>query len=415
MNVLLVGSGAREHALAWCLKQSPHLKELWVAKGNAGTASIARNIDVDPEDVDTVAQTAKSLGADLVIVGPDMPLAKGLVDRLHEEGVRAFGPTQAAARIESSKVFALDLMDQISLPHPASWVFFEKQKALDFLEKHPGRIVVKADGLAYGKGAWPCQTAEEAAKAVQTCMADRPGEPVILQEFLYGREVSVFAFSDGKHISSIIGACDYKRVNDGDLGPNTGGMGSFAWPDFWTEELASSISRTIMQPVVERMAWHKIPFQGMLYGGLMIDEEGPKVLEFNARFGDPEAQVILPLLATDLLEVLAACAEGRLDRTRVDWKTDEACVGVVMASGGYPGEYKSGFEISGLGADEKHSIVFHAGTKHEADGKIVTSGGRVLTVVGKGPSLEKARERAYARLRTVHFADAHHREDIAQV
>jgi phosphoribosylamine--glycine ligase len=419
MKVLIIGSGGREHALAWRLRQSHHLTGLWVANGNAGTANIATNLDINPENVEGVVDAAMALGIDLVVVGPEIPLALGLVDRLNTSGIRAFGPTKAAAQLESSKSFALEVMREASVPCPEFWVFHEQQAALAFLRNYDGPVVVKADGLAAGKGVLLCPTPDEATSAVRTCMSDRifgrAGETIVIEELLDGTEVSVFAFSDGEHLSCPVAACDYKRLNDGDQGPNTGGMGSFALPDFWDEELAGWISRHIMQPTIQAMAQRGTPYCGVLYAGIMLTNNGPKVLEFNCRWGDPEAQVVLPLLASDPVEVMLACLEGTLDQVPVNWQKG-ACVGVVMASGGYPTTYETGFEITGLDISDEDSLVFHAGTRWMQDrdrAQIMTSGGRVLTVVGRGSSLEEARQRAYHGIRQIRFHHAHYRTDIA--
>ena len=434
MKVLIVGSGAREHALAWRLTQSPGLNGLWVANGNAGTASVATNLAVKPADVDGIVEAARSLNIDLVVVGPELPLAMGLVDQLTALGVPAFGPTQAAARIETSKSFALELMGEAGVPCPEFRVFQEQQDALAFLAKHSGPVVIKADGLAAGKGVSLCGTPQEAATAVRSCMSDRifgtAGDTIVVEEMLSGPEVSVFAFSDGSHISTLAAACDYKRLENGDRGPNTGGMGSFAPPDFWTASLAREVERTVVRPVIDTMSRRGIPYRGILYAGIMLTQEGPKVLEFNCRLGDPEAQVVLPLLATDPLEVMQACAASRLNRIVVEWDS-LSYVGIVMASEGYPGTYETGFEITGLDTTpespskatteettEETTIVFHAATQHADDdrtGRTVTSGGRVLTVVGRGNSLVQARSRAYDRVRGIQFDGAYYRTDIAAV
>ena len=419
MRVLVVGSGAREHALAWRLRQSPQLTGLWLAGGNAGTAGLATNLAVNPDDLDGVEAAARSHRIDLVVVGPEAPLAQGIVDRLTTLGIPAFGPTRAAAQLEASKSFALEVMQEASVPCPQFWVFREQQDALDFLSKHTDPVVVKADGLATGKGVFLCGTPEEGAAAVRTCMTDRifgyAGEIVVIMELLQGPEVSVFAFSDGEHLSALVAACDYKRIKDGDEGPNTGGMGSFALPDFWTDAMAEEVTRTIMQPVISAMAGRGTPYRGVLYAGLMLTDRGPKVLEFNCRLGDPEAQVILPLLASDPLEVMLACLDGKLPQVPVIWQKGY-CVGVVMASGGYPAGYDTGFEITGLDTEDGGSLVFHAGTRllQEADqARVVTSGGRVLTVVGRDDSLAEARQQAYHRVQGIRFHNAHYRSDIA--
>lgn len=421
MKVLLVGSGAREHAMAWRLRQSPALTGLWVANGNGGTAQIADNLDVSPEDLEGIEAAARSLYIDLVVVGPEAPLANGLIDRLDAAGIPAFGPTKAAAQIEASKSFALEVMRDAGVPCPEFKAFRDEQAALDFLRKHGGPVVVKADGLAAGKGVALCRTSEDAVLAVRACMTDRifgdSGDTVVVEEFLSGPEVSVFAFTDGEHISRLVAACDYKRLLDEDAGPNTGGMGSFAPPDFWSESLSEQIDRTIMGPVIQAMARRGTPYRGVLYAGIMLTADGPKVLEFNCRLGDPEAQVVLPQLVTDPLELMAACVEGRLDHLQVQWQKRDH-VGVVMVSGGYPGAYQTGFEVNGLETEEPDTLVFHAGTKLLIDGdstKVVSSGGRVLTVVGSGSSLAQARATAYYRAREINFRGAYYRNDIAAV
>ena len=421
MKVLIVGSGGREHALAWRLHQSPQLTGLWVANGNAGTADIATDLPVSPEDVEGVVAAARSLAMDLVVVGPELPLAGGLVDNLSALGIPAFGPTKAAAQIEASKSFAREVMREAGVPGPEFWVFNDRQEALDFVRGHPDPVVVKADGLAAGKGVLLCQTPGEAVEAVQACMVERrfgpAGDTLVVEELLSGREVSVFAFADGQDLSPLVAACDYKRVGDGDLGPNTGGMGSFAPADFWEDALADQISRIIMRPVLEAMARRGIPYRGVLYAGVMLTRSGPKVLEFNCRFGDPEAQVILPLLESDPIQVMLACWEGRLAQYPVHWQK-QAQVAVVMTSAGYPGKYDTGYEITGLDTHDPHSLVFHAGTRLLREGsatKVVTNGGRVLTVVGQGASLAEARTRAYDRLQGINFQGAYYRSDIGDL
>ncbi len=419
MKVLIVGSGGREHALAWRLRQSPSLSQLWVAGGNAGTAAIATNLPVNPEDVAAVAAAAGALGADLVVVGPEVPLALGLVDRLTGLNIPAFGPSRAAAQIEASKSFALEVMREAGVPCPWFQICRDEAAALAFVHRHAGPLVVKADGLAAGKGVFLCATRDEAAAAVRACMSQNAfgaaGQTVVLEEMLEGQEVSVFAFCDGEHISSLAAACDYKRLQDGDRGPNTGGMGSYAPPPFWDSTLADEILRTVMAPVVQTLANRGIPYRGVLYAGIMLTREGPKVLEFNCRLGDPEAQVVLPLLEGDPVELMLACAQGRLAHTPVRWRA-QPHAGVVITSGGYPGQYRTGLEITGLEQTTPDSLVFHAGTRLATEGgrtKVVTSGGRVLTVVGWGSSLEQARAAAYRRAQSINFPGAYYRRDIA--
>jgi phosphoribosylamine--glycine ligase len=358
----------------------------------------------------------------LVIVGPEAPLALGLANRLDDLGIPVFGPSQAAAQIEASKGFALDLMKEVGVPCPEFHIFTDQTSALDHLKSHQGPVVVKADGLAAGKGVLLCQNSEQGAAAVRECMSDRAfgeaGDTVVLEEYLSGPEVSVFAFCDGENLSPLVAACDYKRLEDGNHGPNTGGMGSFAQPDFWNAELAAQVEQTIMRPVLQAMAERGSPYKGVLYAGLMLTGAGPKVLEFNCRLGDPETQVVMPLLASDPLELMLACAQGNLGQTQVQWET-KSYVGVVMVSGGYPNQYETGFEISGLDTDgPEDTMVFHAGTQFGdggASGLALTAGGRVLTVVGGGNSIELARERAYSRLKQISFKNARWRRDISAV
>ena len=420
MKVLIVGSGGREHALAWRIKQSPQLKRLWVAGGNAGTAALAENLDIRSSDVAAIVAAAVEVDADLVVVGPEAPLALGLADRLIKVGIPVFGPTQAAAQIEASKSFAMKLMREEGVPCPNFASVQDKADAYAYIQTHPGPLVVKADGLAAGKGVLLCEDSGQAQKAVELCMSEKAfgeaGATVVLEEYLSGPEVSVFAFCDGENISPLVAACDYKRLEDGNLGPNTGGMGSFvAQPEMWTPQLEAEVEETIMKPVLQAMAERGYPYNGVLYAGLMLTDAGPKVLEFNCRLGDPETQVLMPLLDSDLLELMLACAQGNLEHVSVRWGTKNY-VGVVMVSGGYPGDYQTGFEITGLDQEEPtDTMVFHAGTKLDAGGLSsppLTAGGRVLAVVGGGDTIEQARQRAYARLEQINFPGARWRRDI---
>ena len=418
MNVLIVGSGGREHALAWRIARSPSLTRLWVAPGNFGTARIATNLHVG-SSVEELVGAVRDVAADLVVVGPEAPLAAGLADALTGVGIPVFGPSREAARLESSKSFAREIISAARAPGPDFAVFTEESEALEFLRRNPGPRVVKADGLAAGKGVVVCDDESQAADAVRASMSGRAfgdaGATVLLEERLEGREVSVFALTDGERISPLTAACDYKRLGDGDHGPNTGGMGSYSPPEFWTVELSEEVERTIMLPVISEMAARGAPYRGVLYAGLMIASDGPKVLEFNCRFGDPETQVLMPRLASDPLPAMLACAEGRLDPASVAWD-DRRCVGVVMASGGYPDHYPTGRPISGLdrsGAGD--AMVFTAGVSAGPDGQPVTSGGRVLTVVGGGIDLNEALRSAYARLDGITFDGAVWRSDIAAV
>ena len=418
MNVLIVGNGGREHALAWRIARSPSLTRLWVAPGNYGTAGIATNLNVG-SSIEELVSAAREVAADLVVVGPEAPLAAGLADALTGVGIPVFGPSREAARLESSKSFAREIIRAAGAPGPDFAVFTEESEALEFLRRNPGPRVVKADGLAAGKGVVVCGDEIQAAEAVRASMSGGAfgdaGSTLLLEERLEGREVSVFALCDGERISPLVAACDYKRLGNGDLGPNTGGMGSYSPPEFWTAELSAEIEHTIMRPVIGEMAKRGTPYQGVLYAGLMLTTDGPKVLEFNCRFGDPETQVLMPRLTSDPLLSMLACAEGRLDPASVEW-SDRHFAAVVLASGGYPDKYATGMPISGLNQpDEDDSAFFLAGVAAVADGLPVTSGGRVLTVVGGGDSLAEARARAYARLNTISFDGAVWRKDIAAV
>ena len=420
MRMLVVGGGAREHAIAWKLSSSPLVDLLLVAPGNAGTASVAENLPVRDTDLDGLVSTVKDLSVDVTIVGPEVPLAMGIVDRFTEEGLRIFGPTAAAARIESSKVFAKELMVRHGIPTGRAEVFDSYEEAARFVGRLSPPLVVKADGLAAGKGVTVAHSRDEAIAALRECMVDRAfgdsGERVLVEEWLTGLEVSVFAFVDGEVLSPLAAACDYKRAHDGDRGPNTGGMGVYSPPENWNDSLEREIRERIMLPVVKAMAEEGCPFSGVLYGGLMLTEDGPKVIEFNCRMGDPEAQVLLSRLRTDLAEIVLATLDGNLSETPIEW-SDDACVGVVLASEGYPGSYVTGLPISGISEAAAFGEVFHAGTRaaDAGDAEAVTSGGRVLTVVGSGGSLAEARQRAYSGAAKVSFDGAFYRTDIAGI
>ncbi|MBI2847493.1 MAG: phosphoribosylamine--glycine ligase [Chloroflexi bacterium] len=422
MRVLVVGGGGREHAIAWKLRQSPKVKELFVALGNAGTAQIARNLPIRPSDIEALAQAAQEHQIDLAVIGPEAPLAAGIVDLFNLLRIPVFGPTQGAAAIESSKVFAKRLMEEHRIPCAKSSVFSSLPEARNYVKRQQTPIVIKADGLAAGKGVTVAQTQEEALKALDDCMKAKvfgdAGKQVLVEEYLVGQEVSVFAFTDGNTVVPMVAACDYKRALDDDKGPNTGGMGSYSPPKFLTEEHRQTIRKDILERAVQAMTKEGRPYKGVLYGGLMITKDGPKALEFNCRFGDPETQVVLPLLKTDLLEIILAVVESRLGTVKIDWE-DEACVGVVMASGGYPGSYATGYAIQGLDSLDKDMLVFHAGTKlkrNESTGndEVVTEGGRVLTLVARGKTLAEARKSVYNNIRCVHFHGCHYRKDIAK-
>jgi len=414
LKILVVGGGAREHTLVWKLAQSPKVKEIFAAPGNAGTARTAHNLDIKPTDIESLAKTAQEMEIDLVVVGPEAPLASGIVDYFQAIGIPVFGPTKLATEIEASKVFAKELMQKYGIPAARGVTFSEYRKAKEYIQKQTPPLVVKADGLAAGKGVTVADSIPQALDALYNIMEARAfgasGDRVVIEERLMGNEMSSFAFTDGKTVIPMVSACDYKPVFDSDRGPNTGGMGSFSPPYFATPELYQRVTGTILKPTVEAMAEEGRPYTGVLYGGLMVTPEGPKVLEFNARFGDPETQVMLPLLKTDLVDIMLAVINGELDQIEVEW-SEEACVGVVMASGGYPGSYKTGFPITGLDTLDEDIMVFHAGTRLDS-GRVVTNGGRVLTVVATGKTLNEAREKAYNNITRINFAGCHYRKDI---
>ncbi len=416
---MVVGGGAREHTLVWKLAQSPKAEEIYVAPGNAGTAQIARNLDISPGNIEELAKIAREKGIELVVVGPEALLAEGIVDRFQGIGIPIFGPTKGATQIESSKAFAKGLMQKYSIPCARSVSFSEYERAKEYIKQQIPPIVIKADGLAAGKGVIVAASIPQALEALVNFMELKTlgaaGDRIVIEEYLSGREMSVFAFTDSQTVVPMVSACDYKRAYDGDQGPNTGGMGSYSPPHFCTPELAKMVTETIMEPAVKAMAQEKRPYRGVLYGGLMITNGVPKVIEFNARFGDPEAQVTLPRLKTDLIDIMLAVINGNLDRIDMEWSED-ACVGVVMASAGYPGSYETGFPITGLDDLDKGILVFHAGTKIGSEaGQVLTNGGRVLTVVAMGKTLAEARKKVYANISRIHFEGCYYRRDIASI
>ncbi len=413
---MVIGSGAREHAMAWKIARSPKVKELYVAPGNAGTASIAHNLSMRPNDIEALAKVAQDIGINLTVVGPEAPLASGIVDYFERSSLPIFGPTKAATQIESSKVFAKELMQKYGIPCPKGITFSSYPEAKKYLKSQPAPVVVKADGLAAGKGVTVASSKEEALKALSDIMEAKifgsAGDSVIIEECLIGKEVSLLAFTDGKTVVPMVPACDYKRVSDNDQGPNTGGMGSYSPPGFFDSKMTRQVTQSILQPAVSAMAQEGVPYKGVLYAGLMIARDGLKVLEFNARFGDPETQVILPRLQTDLVDILLAIVDNRLSKVAVEWNSD-ACVGVVMASAGYPGSYNTGFPITGLDKLDKEIMVFHAGTKLGENSRVYTDGGRVLTVTATGKNMAEARAKVYQNLPRINFDGCHYRKDIA--
>ncbi len=416
MNILVIGGGAREHSLVWKISQSPRVTKLYVAPGNAGTGLIAENLNIQASDLQSLARVAEEKNIALAVVGPEAPLAAGIVDLFQKSDVPIFGPNKEATKIESSKVFAKELMQKYGIPCAMSQSFSSFSEAKDYACSQKTPMVVKADGLAAGKGSIVAHSVDEALQALHEIMEERifgsAGDQVLVEECIEGKEVSLLAFTDGKAVVPMVPACDYKRVFDGDQGPNTGGMGAYSPPDFFDTQMTNLVRETILEPVVLAMAKEGKPYKGVLYAGLMVTEDSPKVLEFNARFGDPENQVMMPRLKSDLVEIMLAVIEGRLDEIDVEW-SDEACVGVVIASEGYPGSYKTGFPITGLDMVDDDIMVFHAGTKGEG-GVIHTDGGRVLTVAATGKNIAAAREKVYGNLPRIHFQGCHFREDIAQ-
>jgi phosphoribosylamine--glycine ligase len=417
LKVLVVGSGAREHTIVWKLSQSPKIKELYTAPGNAGTVRISENLDINAADIKSLAKAAQQKNIDLVVVGPETPLAEGIVDHFESLGIPIFGASKLAAEIESSKVFSKGLMQQHNIPCAKSVSFSDYISAREYVQKQKLPVVIKADGLAAGKGVVVASSMNEALTALNDFMQEKKlgtaANQVLVEEFLPGKEMSFFAFSDGTTVLPMVSACDYKRVNEGDRGPNTGGMGSYSPPIFDSAALQKQAMDTVMVPTIKAMAQEGRQYRGVLYGGLMVNKENIKVLEFNARFGDPETQVILPRLKTDLVDIIMAVVKGKLNQIKIE-STDDACVGVVMASGGYPGSYKTGLRIEGLHDVDKDVMVFHAGTKiGAAPWEIITSSGRVLTVVAMGKTVALAREKVYDNVSRITFEGCHYRKDIA--
>lgn len=416
MKVLIVGGGGREHAIAWKLNQSPKVDELLCAPGNAGIGQIARCFpEVKATDLDGMLDLARREKVDFAVVAPDDPLALGMVDRLEAAGIPAFGPVAAAAQLEASKVFSKGLMKKYNIPTAKYQVFTDAQAAMDYVRQQGAPIVVKADGLALGKGVVVAQSVEEAEQAIKSMMLDKvfkeSGSRVVIEECMVGREVTCLCFTDGNTILPMPASQDHKRAFDGDLGPNTGGMGAFAPSPLMSPELMETVRKTILEPTLAALKGEGICFKGVLYVGLMLTEAGPKVVEYNARFGDPETQVVLPLMESDLLEAFMACREGTLDRADVRFGSGAAAC-VVLASGGYPVKYETGKPITGIEqAEENGAIVFHAGTKME-NGQLVTAGGRVLNVSCVADTLPQAVQAAYAALKPIRFEGMHFRTDI---
>ena len=405
MKILVVGSGGREHAISWKLKQSPRVTELYCAPGNAGISQIAQCVAISAEDIDGLLDFALKNEIDLTVVGPEVPLTMGIVDLFEKHQLKIFGPSQAAAEIEGSKAFSKDLMQKYHIPTAKYGVFTQVEEAKAFLETVGIPCVVKADGLAAGKGVLICESKEEAQHAIEDILVDNKfgaaGSRVVIEEFLVGQEVSMLAFTDGKTIKPMVSAQDHKRIFDGDQGLNTGGMGAYSPAPIYTDDIHAFVVEHVLQPTVDAMAAEGRPFAGVLYAGLMLTADGPKVLEFNARFGDPETQAILPRLETDLVDIMLAVVEKRLEKQPIQWSAD-ACVCVVMASGGYPESSEKGVPIQGLAEAGQKALVFHAGTARKEE-TIVTNGGRVLGISALGEDIAAAIDKAYQAVHEIQF------------
>ncbi len=420
MKVLIVGSGGREHAIAWKVAQSPKVDKIYCAPGNAGISQIAECVPIGAMEFDKLVSFAKEQAIDLTVIGMDDPLVGGVVDVFEQAGLRVFGPRKNAAVLEGSKAFSKNLMKKYNIPTAAYETFTDAEDALQYLKTAKMPIVLKADGLALGKGVLICQTREEAEEGVRTLMLDKKfgsaGDEIVIEEFMTGREVSVLSFVDGNVVKIMSSAQDHKRAKDGDQGLNTGGMGNFSPSPFYTEEVNQFCQTHIYQPTVDAMKAEGRPFKGVIFFGLMLTEDGPKVLEYNARFGDPEAQVVLPRLENDIVDVFEACIDGTLHQMELKFDNEKATVCVILASDGYPVEYKKGFPIEGLENFEGKDgyYVFHSGTAFNDKGQIVTNGGRVLGVTANGATLKEARENAYRATQWVRFENQYMRHDIGK-
>jgi phosphoribosylamine--glycine ligase len=417
MKILVIGSGGREHALAWKLRQSPHAERIFCAPGNAGTAEIGENVAIGASDLEALVRFGKENRVDLTVVGPDDPLAGGIVDLFAAEKLRAFGPTQSAARIEASKIFAKELMRAQKIPTAEARTFSDSGEALRYCERLKFPVVIKADGLALGKGVIIAPDVATARSTIDEMMTERrfgdAGRRIVIEEFLHGTECSLHALVDGNNYALLESARDHKRALDEDQGPNTGGMGAFSPANNWNSKLQSQFETEIMRPLLRGFLQERVQFRGLLYPGLIITSEGAHVLEFNCRFGDPETQALLPRMKSDLLPLLEATIDGTIDKCAIQWDT-RAAVTVVLASAGYPGKYETGKTISGLeDAVRLQDVqIFHAGTKRDGD-ETKTAGGRVLAVTALGATLEAARDRAYEAVSRIHFENSHYRRDIA--
>lgn len=416
MDILVIGSGGREHTLVWKLAQSKIVDKIYVVPGNPGMENVAECISGSVEDNEFLVKIAQEKQVGLVVVGPEVPLTNGIVDEMAKVGIPSFGPQKAAAQLEGSKSFSKNIMKKYGIPTAKYEVFTDAVKAKAYIEAEGAPIVIKADGLAAGKGVIVAETKEQALQAIEDIMCDKTfgsaGNSVVIEEFMVGEEASVLAFTDGDTIIPMIPSQDHKRAYDGDKGPNTGGMGTYAPAPVITAELMQKVQTEILEPTIKAMKAEGHEYKGCLYAGLMITSDGPKVVEFNARFGDPETQVVLPLLNSDLGEIMLACTNGTLDKCNITW-SDNAAVCVVMSAGGYPAKYRKGDEILGLDEANKNNVlVFHAGTAKKDD-KIVTNGGRVLGVVAIGKDIKTAVDKVYQDVKIINFKDVYYRKDIA--
>jgi len=418
MKVLIIGSGGREHALAWKIKKSKKLKKLYCAPGNGGTHAIATNVPIKADDLDALSKFCTDEKIDLTIVGPEVPLALGIVDLFQSKGLRVFGPTKEAARLESSKIFTKELCEKKNIPTAWFKTFTDAEKAKGFVRSKGAPIVIKADGLAAGKGVIIANSEKEAFNAIDNILLKKAfgssGDKIVVEECLEGEEASIIVISDGENIAPLASSQDHKRIFDDDKGPNTGGMGAYSPAPIVTDQVFNATLSKIIKPAIDGMRERGVPHKGVLYAGVMITKEGPKLLEFNVRFGDPETQAILPRLNSDLLELIELSIDGALKNRNFNWSKKD-CVCVVMASGGYPGKYEKGKEISGLeNAEElKDILIFHAGTEFKKE-KIITTGGRVLNVVGLGDGIKDAIDKTYDACKAISFDSMHYRKDIGK-
>lgn len=414
MKLLVIGGGGREHAIVWKLSQSPLVTEIFCAPGNAGIGKIAKNVDISSNNIDELVKFSREMNIDLIIVGPEEPLVEGIVDIFRQNNLKVIGPTKQAAQLEGSKAFAKDFMKKYDIPTAQYHEVTTFEEAKLVIEGYSYPVVVKADGLAAGKGVFICEDKEETLRVIKQLLEDKilgdAGKSIVIEEFLNGTETSILCFIDGHTIISMVSSQDHKRAFDGDSGPNTGGMGTYSPNYVYTEEIAKQVEKEILYPTLIGIQQEKMDYRGIIFIGLMITEDGPKVLEYNVRFGDPETQVVLPRLQTDLIEIFDNIIDRKLKDTNIQWNEDGA-VCVILASKGYPNKYENGLEITGLDAIENELLIFHSGTT-ENENKIVTKGGRVLGVVGIGKNVEEAREKVYANIDKVRFKGSFYRKDI---